>query len=71
MSKPPPLKYERAPCPTCGATTEDEAGTMCRPGSDQTGEVFCAGEFDGQGFSIKPTAASLAEFDAWIDRNAD
>ncbi len=69
MSEPPKLKYERAPCPTCGAKTEDEAGEMCKPSSDQTGEVSCAGEFDAEGFSIAPTVASLAEFDAWINAN--
>lgn len=67
MSKPPALEYERAPCPTCGATNEDEAAEMCKPSSDQTGEVSCAGFFDEQGFSVAPTRASLAAFDAWID----
>lgn len=68
MSRAPALQYERAPCPWCGAKTEDEAGTMCKPKSDQTGEVSCAGDFDAAGFSIAPTAASLAALDAWIDR---
>lgn len=67
MSKPPSLKYERAPCPACGALTEADAQMMCKPSTDDTGEVSCVGEFNAQGFSIQPTAASLAAIDRWID----
>jgi hypothetical protein len=40
---------------------------MCKPSTDDTGEVSCVGEFNAQGFSIQPTAASLAAIDRWID----
>jgi|JI10StandDraft_1071094.scaffolds.fasta_scaffold151030_9 hypothetical protein len=61
------IEYETAPCPRCGATSEKMAETKCRPTSDQTGEYECPGEFDKDGVSVQPTAASLAAMDAWID----
>jgi len=69
VSRMPAEKYERGPCPTCGALTEDEAGDKCTPGSDQTGEYSCAGQFDGKGLSVVVTAASLKAIDDWIDAN--
>ena len=68
MSRMPPLKYERAPCPQCGATCEDDAATLCTAGQDVTGEYECSGEFDKAGWSIQPTDASLKAMDTWIER---
>ena len=70
----PDLRYERAPCLRCGAVDVEDAGGKCKPRQDDTGEYNCAGEFgdggDNDGYSIRPTATSLAELDAWIDREA-
>lgn len=66
----PPLKYAPVPCPTCGATNETDAETMCRPSTDETGEWFCPGEFR-DGVSVQPTEESIRAIDAWIDRHAD
>lgn len=55
------------PCPGCGARTEKEAETMCRPTTDQTGERSCCGEFNDEGISVQPTPESIAAMDAWID----
>lgn len=67
----PSIVYHRAPCPGCGATTLDEAQKLCRPTTDQTGEVSCPGdEADDAGYILQPTPASLAAMDAWIDRHA-
>jgi hypothetical protein len=43
------LRYRPAPCQGCGATTLNEAGRMCRPTSNPSGEYSCAG--DGEGFN--------------------
>lgn len=67
MSKMPAPIYQRAPCPQCGATTEDEANSMCKQSQDVTGEWTCAGEFDRSGHSVVPTPESLAAIDTWID----
>lgn len=69
MTRAPAIKYERGPCPQCGAETDTQAETMCKQTCDQTGEWSCAGEFDRNGHSIRPTAASVANLDAWIDRH--
>lgn len=61
------LVFVPTPCLRCGARNEDEAGTMCRPSSDETGERYCAGEFDDDGVSVQATPESIAEMDAWID----
>lgn len=50
-----------------GALTELEAEEKCKPSSDQTGEVSCAGQFE-HGFSIVVTAASLKALDDWCER---
>lgn len=64
----PALIYERAPCPRCGAATEDEAGTRCMPTRDETGEAFCPGETtDCHGYFLFPTAESLAREAEWFD----
>lgn len=67
----PREQYERGPCPTCGALTEDEAGDKCTPNFDETGEAWCQGEFDAEGFSVCVTAASVAAMDEWISKHAD
>jgi hypothetical protein len=65
------LVYVPTPCPGCGAIDMDDANDKCRPSSDETGEVFCSGEFDESGISVQPTAESLAEMDAWIDEQVE
>src|SRR5262245_20749678 len=67
----PSLRFERAPCCTCGAASETEAETKCRPTSDESGEKHCGTDFDGSGFAITATAASLDVMDAWIDSHHD
>lgn len=69
MTGMPPLDWQRAPCPACGATTVKEAETMCKPQRDETGESDCAGSEreDAEGFLLQPTAASIAVIDAWCD----
>ncbi len=62
------IEFAPAPCPRCGATNEDEAGRLCRPQSDQTGERECPGEFNGAGISVQATPESIAAMDAWIDQ---
>lgn len=63
----PPLKYEAAPCPQCGACGEEEANELCQQVQDQTGEYYCDGEFDANGVSIQPTAESLAAQERWYE----
>lgn len=63
----PSLVYTPAPCPGCGAVREEQAATMCRPTTDQTGERSCPGEFNRDGNSIQPTKESLAALDDWCD----
>lgn len=65
----PEIVFERAPCPKCGALDEDQAGRLCQPSCDETGEYSCIGEFDEMGCSVQPTEASLKALDDWIDRN--
>lgn len=60
------LVYVSAPCPKCGANTEDEAGNICKPSSDETGERSCPGEFKN-GVSVQPTPESIADMNRWID----
>lgn len=66
---PPVVRYERAACPGCGATTVDEAERLCRPRTDETGEVSCAGGElnDGDGYLLQPRPDDLKRFDDWID----
>ena len=66
----PSLEFERRACSRCGATNVTEAETKCRPSSDETGEWFCpAGDNeDAEGYFLRLTEASLAELDAWCER---
>jgi hypothetical protein len=67
----PPLRYERTPCHACGAATEAEAETKCRPSSDETGESWCGTDFDAEGYAVSPTTESLQAQDAWIGIHYD
>ena len=67
----PELQYRREPCHLCGAATEKEAATKCRPRSDETGERYCGADFDADGFAISATVESLAAMDTWIDVHHD
>lgn len=61
------LEFERRPCPDCGAETDVEAETKCRPSRDATDEWVCAAEkTDAEGFFIFPTAESLARYCDWF-----
>jgi hypothetical protein len=64
--EPPKAEYRRAACPRCGARTERQAETICRPDRDITDEYTCpAGEkTDAQGFFIQETPASI---NLWVD----
>lgn len=63
--------YERAPCPTCGAVTVNEAALKCRPQQTQDGENFCAGDRnDEQGFLLQMTAAAIKRLDDWVTEEA-
>lgn len=68
----PGILYAPAPCPTCGARTEAEAETMCRPTQDFGGDWSCAAgdRADAEGRLTQPTKESLDAFDAWLDREA-
>lgn len=69
MAKCPPmpdLKYHREACWKCGAVTEIDAETMCKPSTDQTGERYCGSDFH-EGFAVAPTSESVLAMDAWID----
>lgn len=65
---PPSLVMKCAPCVHCGARTENQAETMCRSTQDWTGEHSCPGEFDRNGRSVVPTAASLKALDDYYGR---
>lgn len=67
----PELRYERAPCHMCGAVTEKEAETKCKPSTDPTSEWFCGSDFDSEGYSVQPTTESLQVQDAWINLHHD
>lgn len=70
MSDPAPkIEMAPAPCSCCGARDEAEAETMCRPSSDQDGEFFCDGMFEG-GISVRETPESLRALNEWCDRHA-
>lgn len=70
MSDPAPkVEMAPAPCPDCGARTEVDAETMCRPRSDQDGEMYCNGMFVG-GASMQETSESLQALNEWCDRHA-
>jgi hypothetical protein len=62
----PELKYVREPCHMCGAVTEGEAETKCKPKSDQTGERYCGCDtFDAEGYALGPTLESMAAQESW------
>jgi hypothetical protein len=67
----PEVLWEPAPCAQCGAVDMDDANAKCRPSTDDTGERYCAGEFNDDGISVQPTAASLVILNAWCAANAD
>jgi hypothetical protein len=62
----PELKYQREPCHKCGAVTEVDAETMCKPESDETGERWCGSDFH-EGYAVAPTQESLLAECAWYD----
>lgn len=64
------LRLVRKPCSKCRAANQATAATRCRPTQDETGEYSCpAGEHtDDDGYFLEPSAASLREMDAAIDR---
>lgn len=62
----PDLKFERLRCVQCGALNEKEAETRCTQTQDISGEYTCQGEFDEEGYSVQPTAASLREHEDWF-----
>lgn len=64
------LVFVPTPCPSCGAKTEKEAETMCRPTSDETGERSCNGDFNAEGISVQATPESIAELDRWCTEQA-
>jgi hypothetical protein len=66
----PPLKMKRSPCIQCGARTERQAETMCKQTLGHDDEYHCAGEFDGQGWSVRPTPESIQRLDDWCSREA-
>lgn len=52
---------KRSACPKCGARTEKQAETKCRPSQDETGEYSCPGSeatVDAQGWFLGPTKAA-------------
>ncbi len=75
MSAMPPYAhdhYEHRACRVCGATTAEEASTMCKLSSDEAGEQNCRGGTEEENYPdgrlrfISP--AGLAALDAWCDR---
>lgn len=62
----PEIRYMNAPCPRCNARDIDEAGDMCRPTTDETGESYCAGQFNKHGMSEVQTPDSIAQLEAWF-----
>lgn len=67
----PAMTYKRGPCIKCGARTEKQAETKCRPTQDMTGEWSCPGEFDDKGWSKVPSPESIKAIDDWCDREAE
>jgi hypothetical protein len=64
------IRWVRKACEKCGASNERTAAGRCRPTQDQTGEYSCpAGDAaDAEGFFLAPSAASIRQIDAAIDR---
>ncbi|MDP3869201.1 hypothetical protein [Phenylobacterium sp.] len=63
--------WARGACPQCGAHTEEEAETLCRPSQTQDGEYVCAQpdeQSDAEGYLLQETPFAVAERDAWVDR---
>lgn len=67
----PSLEFKHAPCVKCGARTERQAETKCKPVQDMSGEYECPGEFDKQGKSIVPTELSIRRLDAWCKADGE
>lgn len=67
----PKQEKAHAPCVKCGAMTELEAETKCRPSQDMSGEYECPGDFDEHGRSVVETQASIAAMAAWYEQHAD
>lgn len=66
----PELVYAPAPCPKCGAVSALDAETKCQPVQDETGEWTCPSSdaiTNVDGLFMFFTAASLAEWDKWLD----
>lgn len=62
--------WERAPCPQCGAHTEEEAAGKCRPTQTQNGDYACGqpeNDVDDEGYFLRLTEAGLRRLDAWVD----
>jgi len=57
----PPLDFVPMPCVRCGAETEEDAATLCRPDGDD-----CPGEFE-DGISVLPAIPSMARLNAWFE----
>jgi hypothetical protein len=61
-----PQRYHRAPCSRCGAVTEVEAATRCRPTLGCDDEYWCPGsdvEADAEGYLRDLTPDWVAWFD--------
>lgn len=63
--KPPALKFKEAPCILCGARTERQAETRCKPSLGIDDEYTCPGEFNARGYSHVPTPESMKWLDDW------
>lgn len=61
-----PDDWERAPCPQCGAVTEEEAGPICTASQGYDGDYHCAqpeDDVDAQGYFLRLTAGALKRMD--------
>jgi hypothetical protein len=73
MSQAPAFEMERRPCPRCGATCEDDAGDLCQPSFDETGDACCPADQgqDDEGYFLGPTQAYLDRLDAYINEEVE
>jgi hypothetical protein len=71
VERAPAVEFKRAACSKCGAKTETEAGRLCRPVQDISGEYECPGEFDPSGYCVVPTKESLKALDQWCQRQME
>lgn len=67
----PSMEFKRGPCVKCGARTERQAETRCKPTQEIDGDYHCPGDFNEAGWSIVPTKAGLDRLDAWIKREIE